>query len=70
MGLALSSLSAAIFAAQFRRHASVLQWIFPCIIMGILFIISAVTFVATWSSNKFKRRASATEEKDKLVLVE
>lgn len=52
MGFWLSVLSASLGVAQFQDKTIALQWIFAFVIMSVLFSLSFVIAVSTWTGRE------------------
>ncbi|ROW13181.1 hypothetical protein VPNG_04839 [Cytospora leucostoma] len=52
IGFWLSILSASLGVAQFHRQTIALQWIFAFVILGVLFSLSLVVAIATWTGRE------------------
>ncbi|PNY28435.1 DUF1774-domain-containing protein [Tolypocladium capitatum] len=69
MAFALSVLSAAIGAAQFKHQAIALQWIFAFVIMAILFILTVLVAVPTWTGRDLRWRRAAVTDQERAPLL-
>ncbi|CAN8102963.1 unnamed protein product [Discula destructiva] len=71
MGFWLSVLAASLGVAQFEDKTFALQWIFAFVILGVLFSLSSVLAVATWTGRElgFSKKSHDNGDAERAPLL-